>query len=243
MTTPYEPPVAYVTPLDPTGAPRAITGHVSVTDVAGAPGAPRELPAVSALDVTDLTDVVVGHREHMWWGTMLLSLIEGSTLAICLFAYFYVRRNFIAWPPARIYAPNLVVGTGSLLVMLLSLVPARWVYRTGEDLNFKGVRTAQLVFAIFSLAALLMRGFEFGHLHVRWDETAYGSVVWATMVFHSTLLLTDTVETCMVSVLTFKGPWETKRFADAQIGGFYWTFTVLAWIPLYVALYLYPRWG
>ena len=229
--------------VDPMGAPRLVTGHVPVVTVAGAPGAPLALPPAATIDVAELPDMAFGSRGHMWWGSLLMSIIEGGTLAICIFSYFYVRRNFDAWPPARIAQPNIVVGTGSLLVFLLSLIPARWVKRTARDMSLRGVQISQAVLTIFVLATVLMRGFEFGHLNVRWDETAYGSVVWATMVFHTAVLLGDVGEMLAMTLVAFRGPWHTRHFGDAEDGTLYWGFTALAWVPLYVMLYLYPRWA
>ena len=47
-----------------------------------------------------------------------------------------------------------------------------------------------VAFALYLLAVIL-RGMDLLALNVRWDAHAYGSVTWALVVLHSTLLLVD----------------------------------------------------
>lgn len=203
---------------------------------------PAKLPPERiVLDATELPDVTFGHRNHVWWGTLLFAVIEASTLVISVFAYFYLQRHFDQWPPPRIELPDLLAGTATVAVLLASLFPAWKAKTAGRELDMGAVRRWQVILSIFSAAIIVLRSLELANLNTRWDENAYGSVVWVMIGFHTTLLVVDVLETWMVTVLSFKGPWQTKHFADVEDGAFYWWFTVLAWVPLYVVLYLYPR--
>ena len=65
----------------------------------------------------------------------------------------------------------------------------------------------------FGVAFNIVRIFEFRSLNVWWDTNAYGSVVWTLLAFHTTHILTDLLDTMVLTVLMFTG-WQTrgKRF-------------------------------
>ena len=199
-------------------------------------------PERATVDVSEMPDVVFGYRSTVWWGTMLFALIESSTVMVSLFAYFYLRRHFDAWPPPRILPPNLEIGTASMAVLAISLIPAWIMGKHASAMNLPKVRLWKMVLLLFSIAIVVLRVMEIANLNTRWDETAYGSVVWAVIGVHTTLLVVDIFESWAETFLAFRGPLETKHFADFEDAAFYWWFTVLMWVPAYVVLYLYPRW-
>jgi len=88
---------------------------------------------------------------------------------------------------------------------------------------------------------LVVRGFEFAALNVRWDANAYGSIVWMLMMLHTVHLITDTWDTTVLDVLFFTGPLEGRRFVDVSENALYWYFVVLSWLPIYAVVYLAPR--
>jgi len=89
------------------------------------------------------------------------------------------------------------------------------------------------------LAFTVVRCFEFAALNVRWDSSAYGSVVWLLLGLHTTHIVTDLVDTIVLTVLFFTGPLDGKRFVDVSENSFYWYFVVATWIPIYLVIY----WG
>jgi heme/copper-type cytochrome/quinol oxidase subunit 3 len=66
-------------------------------------------------------------------------------------------------------------------------------------------------------------------------------VVWLLLGLHTTHLVTDTVDTAVLAVLLFTGPFEGKRFVDVSENALYWYFVVLSWLPIYVVIYWAPR--
>jgi heme/copper-type cytochrome/quinol oxidase subunit 3 len=86
----------------------------------------------SVMDLRALPDVVFGPRDLMWWGTLGFMLIEGFTLVLCAAAYVYVTQNFATWPPRNTPLPSLMAPTVQVLVMLVSLVSARWTTRAAR---------------------------------------------------------------------------------------------------------------
>ena len=197
--------------------------------------APRAVADVRALPRT-----VFGHRSLMWWGTMGFIIIEGTTLFICAVTYFYLRRNFSAWPPEHIYRPALLIPTIQILLMLLSIIPMRWADRASSRIDIRGVRSGLLVCSVLIVIMCVLRFFEFSALKVRWDTSAYGSAAWATLVTHSTLLLLEAAETLAITALMFNPSVEERDLSGVSDNALYWYFLILAWLPLYVAVFLSP---
>jgi heme/copper-type cytochrome/quinol oxidase subunit 3 len=97
------------------------------------------------------------------------------------------------------------------------------------------------VVTLFNLAALVVRVFEFPSLNARWDVDAYGSITWALMLLHTTHLITDAAGTLVITVFLFTHPVRTERFSDVDDDCLYWLFVVMAWLPIYAAVYWAPR--
>jgi heme/copper-type cytochrome/quinol oxidase subunit 3 len=196
-----------------------------------------------AIDVSALPEFAFGSRSTMWWGTMGFIVIESLTLVIIAFSLLYLRRNFNEWPPPRTPMPNLEIGTASLIVLLLSIIPAVMCYRASYREDLVAVRRAMLLGSAFALAFAVLRALELANLNTRWDEHAYGSLIWAIVFLHGTLLLVDVVEGWMETIFLYRGPVQRKHYSDFADAAIYWMFSAVAWIPLYVLVYLYPRWS
>jgi cytochrome c oxidase subunit III len=193
-----------------------------------------------ALDVSHLPAYVFGPRGLMWWGTMGLLAIEGTMFAILIAAYFYLRLYVHEWPP-HVPPPDLFYGTVNTLVLLISAVPNEWVKRAAKRQELRTVRIGLVVCLVFAAAFLALRAFEFQALHCRWDTNAYGSAVWTVMGFHTFHLVTDMLDTAVLTALMFTRRIEGTRFVDVYENAVYWYFVVGVWLPLYAVVYVAPR--
>jgi heme/copper-type cytochrome/quinol oxidase subunit 3 len=191
-------------------------------------------------NVTELPGTVYGHRSLMWWGTLGFIMIEGSTLFICAISYFYLRRNFESWPPAHLPRPGLTFATVQVALMVLSNLPMRRVDRAARRVDLRSVQIGMVVCTGLALVMCVLRAFEFRDLNVRWDSSAYGSVAWATVFSHGTLLLLETLESIVFTVLLFSPNLEQRDLSGASDNAAYWYFLTLSWVPLYAIVYLSP---
>jgi cytochrome c oxidase subunit III len=191
-------------------------------------------------DVRALPRTVFGHRALMWWGTMGFIVIEGTTLFICAMTYFYLRKNFTSWPPEHLYRPGLVIPTVQVVLMLLSIVPMRWVDRHSSRLDIQGVRSGLLLCSALILIMCVLRFFEFRALQTRWDTSAYGSAAWAVVFAHTTLLVLEAAETWAITALMFSPTVEERDLSGVSDNASYWYFLIGVWVPLYAAVYLSP---
>jgi cytochrome c oxidase subunit III len=191
-----------------------------------------------ALDVSELPSVVFSHRSMMWWGTLGVMAIEGTVFALAIMAYFYLRSHQETWPITSL-PPDLLWGTVNLVVMLVSFLPAHLAKQAAEKFDLHGVRIWLVGCTLFGIAFAVIRGFEFATINTRWDSNAYGSVVWLLLGLHTTHVITDLLDTIVLTVLFFTGPLEGKRYVDVSENSFYWYFVVATWIPIYLVIF----WG
>jgi heme/copper-type cytochrome/quinol oxidase subunit 3 len=199
------------------------------------------LPEPVAGDVSTLPNHVFGNRDLMWWGTGFFILIEGFTLSLCVVTYFYLIRKEGAWPPEGTPLPNSIPFVIQSLVMLAGVGAAFVAERAAKKLDQGKLRVALLALSIIGILSLGIRALEFGALNVRWDEHAYGSVIWAIVGFHTTMLLPDVIDGIALAVLSWRGPLRAKYFVAATDNTYYWYFVTASWIITSAILLLTPR--
>ena len=66
-------------------------------------------------------------------------------------------------------------------------------------------------------------------------------IVWVLLGLHTTHIVTDFLDTAVLTILMFVGPIEEKRFVDVEENAAYWYFVVIAWLPIYGVIYWAPR--
>lgn len=193
------------------------------------------------LDVTALPRCAFGHQGLLWWGTTGFMVIEGSMFVIVLIVYFYLRLQVRDWPPS-LPNPGLFYGTVNLATVLVSVVPAYIAKKKAEEFDLGGVRLWLGILVLFGVASVVWRFFEYFTLNCRWDDNAYGSIVWTLLSMHTIHVATDVVDSMVLLALAFVGPNTKKRFVDYSENSLYWYFIVAWWIPIYLTIYFMPRW-
>ena len=123
----------------------------------------------------------------------------------------------------------------------MSAIPNFYADRAALDHDLPKVRLMLVLGALFGLALCGVRALEFTALNVRWDDSAYGSVVWMLLGLHTFNLVTDVADTMVLAAVMFKQPLEGKRFVDIAENSGYWVFIVLTWIPIYAVVYWAER--
>jgi heme/copper-type cytochrome/quinol oxidase subunit 3 len=190
-------------------------------------------------DLAHLPTHGVGHRSITWWGIVGFMVIEGTFFALTIAAYFYLMAQEQSWPPPPFPPPNWIAGTLFTLLMLLSEIPNTMVKKAAEAGK---VRKLLLLMVGIGLVLFVLRAFEFNSLNVKWYDNAYGSIVWALLVLHTTHILTDWGDTAVLAMLmhTQHGI-EDRRFIDVSENALYWRFVWLAWLPIWFLIYWLPR--
>jgi heme/copper-type cytochrome/quinol oxidase subunit 3 len=185
-----------------------------------------------------------GFRTHgLWfWAAMGFMGIEGAGFALGCAAYVYLMNGATQWPlDSR--APDLLWGTTQTVLLLASLVPNFILSRSARKRQIGPTRLWAVVLFAMNTVGLVVRAFEFPHLNTRWDYDAYGSIVWALMLLHTTHLITDFIDTFFVTLFLFSHSVDSERFSDVDDDCVYWAFVVVTWLPIYLLVYWAPRWA
>jgi heme/copper-type cytochrome/quinol oxidase subunit 3 len=203
---------------------------MSAPSHSGQPGA--------AMDVGDLPSHAFGPSSPTWWGTLGMMVVEGMLFALTIASYFYLRGQAPEWP-LRAPPPELLWGTLNTVLMLLSGLPNEWTKRSAERHDHRRACIGLWINTAIGVVLMAVRVGEFATLNVRWNDNAYGSVVWMLMGLHTTHLIADTYNTGVLAVLFSAGPVEGKRFVDVSENAGYWYFVVVSWLAVYATVF----WG
>jgi len=195
----------------------------------------------TVLDLTDLPAHGLGTASLSWWGTLAFMLIEGTGLALPIVIYLYLMSLAPRWPLDAV-PPDPLAGTTLTALLLASLFPNIFVARWARERNLQKVRLGLVIMSLLGVAPLILRAFEFPAMHIKWDQNAYGSTVWLMLGLHTTHILTDLIETLVLTCLMFSQHGDNaRRYGDISDNAMYWNFVVVTWLPIYVCLYWVPR--
>ena len=191
-------------------------------------------------DVSALPTYAFGPRMTMWWGTLGFCLLEGTGFALAVGGYLYLAFINPQWPLSA-PAPGLLWSGLLTAIIVASLWPNLWTQKAAKAEDLRRVRIGLVIMSLIGIVLVGVRVMEFTALHVRWDQNAYGSIVWMLLGLHTTHILTDVADTIVVTVLMFTRHGQGKRFSDVEDNAFYWNFVVGSWLPIYLLLYWSPR--
>jgi cytochrome c oxidase subunit III len=199
-------------------------------------------PPIFTEDLSKLPTSLFGPPSVTWWGVMAFMVIEGAGFAMVFAAYFFLMSHEQSWPPEPWPAPDLLAGTLFTLVMLASEWPNTLIKKAANAHDTVRVRRLMLWPIAIGALLLVIRGFEFASLNVRWWDNAYGSVIWALLFLHTLHMATDWIDTIVLERL-MRTPlgYETRRLIDVDENSLYWRFVWLTWLPIYFLIYWLPR--
>lgn len=200
------------------------------------------LPPAFTEDVSTLESDGFSYRSLTWWGVIGFMVIEGTAFALLIGAYFFLMSHEREWAPRPWNPPGLLAGTLFTIVILLSEIPNTMVKRAANGFDLGAVRRLLPWVVGIGLLLLVIRAFEFNSLNVFWYDNAYGSVLWALLIMHTTHLATDWTDTVVLWLLMRTAHGEQKRrFVDTDENSLYWRFVWGSWLPIYLLIYWVPR--
>jgi cytochrome c oxidase subunit III len=204
----------------------------------------------ATLDVSALPSSALDHRSPIWWGNLLLLVIETAMLAILAAAYFYYRIiDFNLWPPPQSNSlppifrpvPELRIATLNLVLLLVSVAPMIWIDRACLARQEGAVRLGLVICIALGTAAIILRFYEFPRLHFRWDANAYAGTIWTILGVHLAHLITATAELLIMAAWIFTHGMDDKHARDVRVTAVYWYWVAGIWIVLFGLVYVGPR--
>ena len=202
-----------------------------------------------ALDVSALPESSLDHRSTIWWGNTLLLVIETTMFALLIASFLYVRMNFPMFPPPLTTrpvtvehpVPLLLRPTITLVVLLLSVVPAILADRLALRMNTRGVRITFFLLVVLGIVAADCRYNDLHSFQFTWNDNAYSSVVWTIASMHLLHIIVATSENTAMLLWALRHGLDKKHARDVRVSAVYWYWVVGIWIPIYVLIYFGPR--
>ena len=192
------------------------------------------------LDVSGLPSFAFGQRGTLWWATMGMIAIEGTAFALMIAAYIFLRWRVTDWPPGY-EPPDLLWGTMTTIIILISAIPNALAKKAAEKLDVAGARLWIWVSVVMAIVFCISRALEFTALNCRWDGNAYASIVWLLMGTHTTHVVTDIIDTAVLAGYTSSSRVDANRLVDVSENAGYYYFVIITWLPIYGLIYFAPR--
>lgn len=202
--------------------------------------APRRITPRVEFDATDVTRSAA-HTHPLWWGVLMVVLIEATVVATLLTSYFFLRSQAEAWPPPEFGRPDLLWPTIILVLLPASSFTMWWAGKGGERGSKAVLAWGTGLSVAIALAALGFRGLTFASYDIRWDEHAYGSMIWIITGFHFTHIASAAVGTAVVTLLALLNFYTPNRQVSVVVDTLYWYFVAFVFLPIYLVLYISPR--
>ena len=198
------------------------------------------MTARPTLDVSRVPTVVFGPRTTVWLGFVGVIIIEGMMILLIIVSYFYLRARGADWPPGAA-PPPLIAATTTTVAFVLTLWPAAWLKRAAEDGDLERARTWLLLLSAAAVTTLVLSGWVFATLNIRWDSNAYGSLVWMLLGTEMVVLIAAAIKIWVLTTYMFWGVVEGRRFMNAYESGDYWMLAVALWLASWAVVYVAPR--
>ena len=201
------------------------------------------------LDVADLPSTCFDTSAPLWWGNTLLLFIETAMFGILIAIYFTVAMNIRPFPPPRVdrlpvlydAVPDITLPIIGLVVLLVSLIPGVMLDLAARRRDAGAIKVLVVVTLVFNIAAIIIRYYEYDSLHFKWNDNAYGSIMWMILGMHMLHLFVMLCEDGYLTIWTHVKELDDKHALDLTVTAVYWYWIVGMWVVLWPIVYLVPR--
>jgi cytochrome c oxidase subunit 3 len=195
---------------------------------------------VRTIDVSHLKPYAISNQAPIWWGQVMIALIEGTMFAILIGAYFYTRLRMDVWPPPGDQYPPRLLPTLALIPLALSCFGSYWAREAAKKNNRSGMIGGMALNLVLAGIALTMRIVEWHSLNFNWMADIHGSYVWAFLGLHTFDVIADLVFTVVLVIILLLGRYGPKQRQGVHVDSVVWYFLVAIWIPIYIVIYWGP---
>jgi heme/copper-type cytochrome/quinol oxidase subunit 3 len=193
------------------------------------------------LDVSGLPPYDISSQSPLFWGQVLLCLIEGSLLCMLIATYFYLRLGVDVWPGPGIHLPGPALPSWAFVPLLASCAGSWLASEAAKENSRSGMLFGLGLNLVLGIIFMLMRALEWKSLNFTWASDAHGSIVWAILFLHSYDVVADLLMTAVLIVIVASGRYGPRQRIGVHVDSVLWYFLVGIWIPLYAVIYWAPR--
>jgi cytochrome c oxidase subunit III len=174
----------------------------------------------------------------LYWGMILLILIEVVLFAGLIISYFYLRFYAPEWPLGGISRPDLLLPSIGAVVLFASSAPMYWADSSIKKGNVRNLKLGMVLSLLLGIAFLVLKVIEYSGYDYNWATNAYGSITWTIAGFHAVHVVSVCLKVAVVFTAASAGYFSEERNLGVRINGLYWHFVVVIWVPLFFTLYL-----
>lgn len=193
------------------------------------------------LDVSGLPPYDISSQSPLFWGQMLLCLIEGSVFCMVIATYFYLRLGADVWPGPGIRLPDVTSASWALLPLVASCAGSYLATEGAKKNSRSGMLWGLGINLGFATVFLVLRGIAWSSLNFTWASDAHGSIVWTILFLHSYDIVADMLVTAVLMIIVASGRYGPRQRIGVHVDSVLWYFLVGIWIPLYGVVYWAPR--
>jgi heme/copper-type cytochrome/quinol oxidase subunit 3 len=169
------------------------------------------------IDVSRLPTMAFGAKDPLWWSVMCLIAIEGTMLVLLALSYLYVSDRTHPFPPTHYTKLVAILSTVEVVLWILAGIPQQLSSRAAVRGDLKRMRLYLVLATLIGIVATVLRIWVFKELPFRWNDHAYGSVVWGMLGVQFTHCATGVLEDAIFCVILFVGPVEEKHRTDINV--------------------------
>jgi cytochrome c oxidase subunit 3 len=193
------------------------------------------------LDVSGLPPYAISNQAPLFWGQVLMCLIEGSLLCMLIAAYFYLRLGVDVWPAPGAHLPGVTLSTIALIPLIASCIGSYLASEAAKNGSRSGMLFGLSLNLGLALIFLTLRAAEWRSFNFTWASDAHGSVVWTILFLHTYDIVADLLMTAVLIVIVASGHYGPRQRIGVHVDSVLWYFLVGIWIPLYGVVYWAPR--
>ena len=183
-------------------------------------------------------------RASGWWAMIFTVFTEASLFAYLLFSYYYLAVQPHApgaFPEGG--APPLGVAAVNTAILLASSVAVGWA-QLGIEHDKRWRLVAGLgTGAVLGLIFLVIQWFEWGDRPFGLSSTPYSSLYYVVTGFHMAHVVIGVLMLLALTFWSWRGLFNSRRFAHIHIGALYWHFVDAVWIAVFFTFYITPLLG
>ena len=197
-------------------------------------------PKPRTLDVSHLPDFDISNNSPLWWGQLLMAIIEASMFFMMIGIYFYLRLSVDMWPPPGTQIPHVTWPTIALVCLLASAWGSWYASEGAKQDSRRKMLIGLIVNLILAVAFLGLRLRELTTINFNWATDVHGTVWWSIVYLHSLDAIGDMLFTVVLIVIIALGRYAEKQRLGVHVDSVVWYFIVLIWIPFYAVVYWGP---
>lgn len=193
------------------------------------------------VDVSGLPAYQVSSQSPLWFGQLLMCVIEGSVFCILIATYFYLRLGVDVWPPPGVRLPGTLMPTLAFIPLIASCIGSYWASEAAKKDDRAGMIVGMTVNFVLAAIFLIMRAVAWKSLNFTWASDAHGSIVWTILFIHTYDVVADLLMTLVLIVILLAGRHGPKQRIGVHVDSVLWYFLAGIWVPLYAVVYWGPR--